>query len=67
MKIQELRVLAKEDLLARERSLLEELGKLNMQRFAGSVEKPHRFLLVKKEIAQINTLLNEKKEKQNGK
>ncbi len=63
MKIQELRNLSKEDLLVKEKSLLEELSKLNKQRYGGSVEKPHKFSLVKKEIAQINTLLNVKKEK----
>ncbi len=63
MKTQELRNLSKEDLLAKEKSLLDELSKLNMQRYAGSVEKPHRFSLIKKDIARINTLLNEKKEK----
>jgi len=63
MKIKELRNLTKEDLLGKEQSLLEELSKLNMQRYAGSVEKPHRFSLIKREIARINTLLNEKKDK----
>jgi large subunit ribosomal protein L29 len=63
MKIEELRNLSKEDLLGKEKSLLEELSKMNMQRYAGSVEKPHKFSLIKREIARINTLLNEKKDK----
>ena len=63
MKIAELRALSREELLVKEKSLKEELSKLNLQRYAGRVEKPHMFSLVKKEIARIKTLLNQKKEK----
>ena len=62
MKIGELRNLSKEELLQKEKSLKEELFKLNLQRYGGRVEKPHMFSQVKKEIAHINTILNEKKE-----
>ncbi|MBU1999254.1 MAG: 50S ribosomal protein L29 [Candidatus Omnitrophota bacterium] len=63
MKTKELRNLTKEELLGKERGLKEELFKLNAQRYTGQVEKPHSFSRVKKEIARINTLLNEKKGK----
>ena len=63
MKTEELRNLSKEELLQKERSLKEELYKLNLQRYTGRVEKPHMFSLIKKDIARINTILNEKKEK----
>jgi large subunit ribosomal protein L29 len=63
MKIQELRNLSKEDLLQKEKGLKEELSKLNLQRYTGRVEKPHMFSLVKRDIARIKTILNEKKEK----
>jgi len=63
MKISDLKALGKEELLAKEKSLKEELSKLNLQRYAGRVEKPHMFSLVKKDIARIKTLLNQKKEK----
>ena len=63
MKITELKALSREELLVKEKSLKEELSKLNLQRYAGRVEKPHMFSLVKKEIARIKTLLNQKKEK----
>ncbi|MCX5703179.1 MAG: 50S ribosomal protein L29 [Candidatus Omnitrophica bacterium] len=63
MKTEELRNLSKEELLQKEKSLKEELFKLNLQRYAGRVEKPHMFSLIKKDIARINTILNEKKEK----
>jgi large subunit ribosomal protein L29 len=57
-----LRALSKEELLEKEKSLKDELFKLNLQRYGGRVEKPHRFSLIRKDIARINTLLNEKKE-----
>lgn len=60
MKMQELRNLSKEELLQKERTLKEELYKLNQQRYGGRVEKPHMFLLIKKDIARIQTILNEK-------
>lgn len=63
MKIQELRNLSKEELLQKEKAFKEELFKFNLQRYAGRVEKPHMFSLIKKDIARINTILNEKKEK----
>jgi large subunit ribosomal protein L29 len=63
MKTQELRNLSKEELLEKEKGLYVELAKLNTQRYTGSVEKPHKFALVKKDIARIRTILNEKKDK----
>lgn len=66
MKTKELRALSKDELLQKEVSLKEELFKLNQQRFSGRVERPHMFSLLKKDIARIQTILNEKKEKANG-
>ncbi len=63
MKIKELRDLTKEELLQKEKSLKEQLFKLNLQRYGGRVEKPHMFSMIRKDIARINTILNEKKEK----
>lgn len=63
MKIKELRGLSSEELLQKEKALKDELFKLNLQRYGGRVEKPHRFSLIRKDIARINTLLNEKKDK----
>ncbi len=65
MKIQELRSLSKEELLQKEKALKEELFKLNMQRYGGRVEKPHMFSLIKRDIARIKTILNEKVKKLN--
>lgn len=66
MKIEELRNLSKEELIQKEKSLKEELSKLNQQRYSQTVQKPHMFSLLKKDIARIRTILNEKKEKANG-
>jgi large subunit ribosomal protein L29 len=66
MKIGELRNLSREELIQKEKELTQELFKLNMQRYSANVEKPHLFSGIKKDIARINTLLNEKKEKVNG-
>ena len=63
MKPLELKNLSKEELLGKEKSLYEELSKLNIQRHSGSVEKPHKFALIKKDIARIRTILNQKKDK----
>ena len=62
MKMQDLRSLSKEELTQKEKNLKEELYKLNQQRYSNSVEKPHLFLQVKKDIARIKTILNSLKE-----
>ena len=61
MKLQELRALSKEELIQKEKTLKEELFKLNAQRYSGRVEKPHMFSLIRKDIARIKTILNETK------
>ena len=61
MKTKELRNISKEELLQKEKALKEELFKLNMQRYGGRVDKPHMFSLLKRDIARIETIFNEKK------
>jgi len=63
MKPQELRALSQEELMQKQKTLKDELAKLNLQRYSGRVEKPHMFSRIKKDIARINTILNTKKEK----
>ncbi|OGX44575.1 MAG: 50S ribosomal protein L29 [Omnitrophica WOR_2 bacterium RIFCSPLOWO2_12_FULL_51_8] len=63
MKTRELRSLSRDELTDKIKTLKEELFKLNFERYGGRVEKPHKFSLIRKEIARIHTLLNEKKEK----
>ena len=45
---------------ARERDLREQLFKLRFQRATGRVENPMKMREVRREIAQIQTLLNER-------
>jgi large subunit ribosomal protein L29 len=66
MKITELRALSKDELQVKMKSLKDELAKINLERYAGRVEKPHMFGKVKTDIARIKTLLNAKKDKANG-
>ena len=63
MKPQDLRALSDTELLDKEKTLYSELSKLNLQRYTGRVEKPHKFALIKKDIARIRTILNQKKDK----
>jgi large subunit ribosomal protein L29 len=65
-KSQELKNLSREELVQKEKALKEELYKLNMQRYTASPEKPHMFALIRKDIARVKTLLNDKKEKTHG-
>lgn len=63
MKTKELKDLAVTELLDKEKNLYVELSKLNLQRYTGRVEKPHKFALIRKDIARIRTILNQKKDK----
>jgi large subunit ribosomal protein L29 len=65
MKIKELKNLSTEELIQKEKQLKEQIFELNSQRQMGRVEKPAMFRSIKKTIAQVLTLLNEK-EKGNG-
>ena len=62
LKAKDLLSLSKGELLDKEKSLKEELFKLNAQRYSGRVEKPHLFSLVKRDLAVVKTVLNTKKE-----
>ncbi|MFA5114640.1 MAG: 50S ribosomal protein L29 [Candidatus Omnitrophota bacterium] len=58
--------LSQEELLLKEKGLKEELARLNQERYGGRVDKPHRFSLIKKDIAKIKTILRQKQERPNG-
>ena len=60
MKIKELRALGAEELQEKEKALKKELFDLYFQRRMGSVEKPGRFKMLRREIARVMTLLNER-------
>ncbi|PYQ51136.1 MAG: 50S ribosomal protein L29 [Acidobacteria bacterium] len=48
------------ELQTRERELVEQLFKLRFQRATGRIESPAKMRQVRREIARIKTLLNEK-------
>jgi len=56
----ELREKSIDELNARERDLNEQLFKLRFQRATGRIENPNKIREVKREIARIKTLLNER-------
>jgi large subunit ribosomal protein L29 len=60
MKIAELRDKTVDELNTRERELAEQLFKLRFQKATGTVENPMKIRQVKREIARIKTLLNER-------
>ena len=60
MKIKELRTLASDDLAQKERNLKKDLFDLRYQRKIGRVEKPSQFKQIKRTVARILTILNER-------
>jgi len=62
MKTNELRKLTTEELTKRVHENKEELFNLRMQKATGMLEKPSRIHELRKEVARINTILNERRE-----
>jgi large subunit ribosomal protein L29 len=60
MKTNELRDKSIDELNTRERDLREQLFKLRFQRATGRMENPMKIRDVRREIARIKTLLNER-------
>ena len=60
MKAAELRNKTDNELETRQRELTEQLFKLRFQRAAGRMENPMKMREVRREIARLKTLLNEK-------
>jgi large subunit ribosomal protein L29 len=56
----QLREKTADELQTRERELVEQLFKLRFQRATGRIESPAKMRQVRREIARIKTLLNEK-------
>jgi len=59
-KAKDIRELSADERLRRIRDLKQESMNLRLQRSAGTLENPARFKQVRREIAQINTITNEK-------
>ena len=62
MKTNELRKLTTEELIKKVTECKEELFNLRMQKATGMLEKPSRINELRKTVARINTILNERRE-----
>lgn len=60
MKIKEIRDLSKEELSARKHQLREESFHLRIQQQSGQLEKPSHLRVIRREVARLETILNEK-------
>lgn len=61
MDLKEMRNLTKDELIEKKIDLKRELFNLRVQHVSGKIENPARFKQAKKDIARIETILNEKK------
>ena len=60
MKIKEIRDLSREELAARKHQLREESFHLRIQQQSGQLEKPSQLHAIRREVARLETVLNEK-------
>ncbi|HOW55100.1 MAG TPA: 50S ribosomal protein L29 [Syntrophorhabdaceae bacterium] len=60
MKARDLKELTREELLKKEKDLKEELFNLRFQHSTGQLENTARMVLLKKDIARVETFLSEK-------
>lgn len=60
MKIKEIRDLSNEELSARKHQLREESFHLRIQQQSGQLEKPSQIRVIRREVARLETILNEK-------
>lgn len=61
MKIKEIRELSVDELVGRKRELRQESFNLRLQQQAGQLEKPSQIRLIRREIARIETVLSERR------
>ena len=66
MDTKELRNLNDDELLKKEKDLKKELFDLNYERQMGRVEKPAQFGAIRRTIARILTILNEREKQSHG-
>jgi large subunit ribosomal protein L29 len=59
MKAEKIREMTKDELVAKERELVDQLFKLRFQAATGQIENPQKMKQVKKDIARIKTIHNE--------
>ena len=60
MKYNELKAMNDDELLVKETDFRKEIFNLTIQKSTGSLENPKRIKTVKKDIARIKTILNER-------
>lgn len=60
MKLKEIRDLSREELATRKRDIKQEIFHLRLQQQSGQLEKPSLLRSLRREIAQVETVLNEK-------
>lgn len=60
MKVKELRDKSNEELAHELRELSAEVFNLRSRRITGQLDKPHRFKEIRKTVARIKTILNER-------
>jgi large subunit ribosomal protein L29 len=60
MKIKEIRDLSLEELATRKRDLREESFHLRIQQQSGQLEKPSQLRVIRREVARLETVLNQK-------
>jgi large subunit ribosomal protein L29 len=61
MKVAEIRDLTVDDLRAREKELDDQIFRLRIQKSMGQLEAPAKVRLLRKDLARIKTILQEKK------
>jgi large subunit ribosomal protein L29 len=61
MTSKEIRELSPAEITTKLRSTRDELLQLRLRKHTGQVEKPHRIRELRKDIARLETILNEKK------
>jgi large subunit ribosomal protein L29 len=61
MKLKEIRELSQPEMVARVRELKDELFHLRVQKASGQLEKPSQLRSIRKEIAQIETVITQGK------
>jgi small subunit ribosomal protein S17 len=61
MKPKELRNMTREELQAKERDLRQELLNLRLQQQSGQIQKPSRIRELRRDIARLKTILNERR------
>ena len=60
-KVNELRGLSSDELKLKREGLAKGLNELRQKSVTGQLDKPHQFKLMRKQVAQINTIEKEKK------